>query len=98
MLVKIHESYRKVIAICDAELLGKKFEDEEKQIEILEPFYGGEKMHENAVIELMKDAMKDDATFNLVGKKTISAALKAGIIEKEGIIKISDIPHALVLL
>ena len=98
MLVKIHESYRKVIAICDAELLGKKFEQGNMQLLVEEQFFGGEKMHEKKVVELMKDAMKDDATFNLVGRRTIATALKAGIIEKEGILKIKDVPHALVLL
>ena len=98
MLVKIHESYRKVIAICDSELLGKRFEEENRQLHVEEPFFGGTRMAEHKVIELMKDAMKDDETFNLVGEKTITADLKAKIIDKEGILEVRGIPLALVLL
>ena len=98
MLVKVHESYRKIIEICDSELLWQKFKEGNRQFEVFEPFFGGQKMSESGIIELMKDPMKDDATFNLVGKKTIAAALKAKIIEKEGIMEINDVPIALVLL
>ena len=48
-------------------------------------------------MEIMKSNAYDDATFNIVGKESVNAALKAGIIEKEGIIKIKGIPHAMSL-
>jgi len=98
MLVKIHESYRKVVAICDAKLLGKKFEEGQMQLEIKEQFYGGEKKTEAEVLRIIRDLSAEDATFNIVGEKAIRTALKAGIIESSGVIKIDGIPHALVLL
>ena len=98
MLVKIHESYRKIIAVCDAELLGKRFEQDNMQIDVYEEFYGGDKKTKEEVIELLRDAAKEDSTFNLVGEKSVNAAIKAGIIGKEGIIKIQGIPHALGLI
>lgn len=98
MLVKIHDSYRKIIAVCDSELLGKRFEEGNMQIEVSEVFYGGEEKEEEEVIELLQDLYKDDATFNLVGQKSVNTAIKAGIISKEGVIRIQGIPHALELL
>ena len=98
MLVKIHESYRKVVAICDAELLGKKFEEGLMQIEIKEQFYAGEKKTEAEVLRIICDFAAEDATFNIVGEKAVRTALKAGVIENSGVIKILGIPHALVLL
>lgn len=98
MLVKIHDSYRKIIAICDSELLGKRFEEGNMQIEVSEVFYGGEEKEEEEVVELLQDLYKEDATFNLVGQKSVNAAIKAGIISKEGVIRIQRIPHALGLL
>lgn len=95
MLVKTHESYRKIVAICDSELLGQKFEEGNMQLDIYEAFYGGEEKSEKEVIELLKDAATEDATFNLVGKQSVNAALKAGIVSEEGIIKVQGIPHAL---
>lgn len=98
MLIKIHESYRKIVAICDAELLGKKFEKGVFQLEVKKEFYGGEKKTEKEVIEIMKIFSTEDATFNIVGHKATNSALKAGIISEKGILKIQDVPYALVLL
>lgn len=98
MLVKIHGSYRKIVAVCDAELLGKKFEKGVLQLEVKKEFYSGEKKTEKEVIEIMKALSTEDATFNIVGRKAINSALKAGIISEKGIIKVQSVPHALVLL
>lgn len=98
MLVKIHSSYRQVVAICDSELLGKTYEEGDKVLELRENFYDGELHNEQEVIEIMKAYAAEDATFNIAGKKATDAALKAGIISKAGIKKVQDIPFALVLL
>lgn len=98
MFVNIIKSYRDVVAVCDKELIGKKFENEEFQLDIKENFFSGEPHSEKEVIEIMKDMMKEDATFNLVGEKSVNAGLKAGIINEEGIKEIRGIPFALVLL
>lgn len=97
MLIKIHKSYRDAIAICDSELLGKKFAHGKMQLEVGK-FFEGEEKTEEEISEIMKDISKEDATFNIVGKQAVQVALKAGIIDKEGIIKIQGVPFALVLL
>jgi hypothetical protein len=98
MYLKIHESYRKVAALSDSDLMGKRFEEGKRQLDIRENFYKGDLMEEKQIIETLKDLALDDATFNIVGKKSINAAIKAGIITKEMIGKVQDIPFALVLL
>jgi len=98
MFVNLIKSYRDVVAICDSELIGKVFEENNFQIDIKESFYKGEEMEEEKVIELMRNMVKEDATFNIVGEESINTALKAGIICEEGIKKIGEIPFALVLL
>ncbi len=98
MLLKIHKSYRGVVAVCDSELLGKKFEEGQKILEVRESFYNGEEIKEKKMIELMSDLAKEDATFNIIGKNSVNAALKAGIISKKGIKKVQGVPFALVLL
>ena len=98
--IKIHEAYRKIVSAADASLIGQKFIDEKSnlQLDIKESFYGGESVEEPKAIRIMKAEASDDATFNIVGEQSIQAALKAGIIEKSGIMKIKGIPHALGLL
>ena len=98
LFVKIHSSYRKILAVCDAELLGKRFEQGKMQLEVCKEFYCGELKSEKEVIKLLQEAEKEDATFNLVGNKAISAGIKAGIINKEGVLRIEGVPHALSLL
>ena len=42
MLVRIIKSYKNIVAVCDSELLGKKFESGKFQLDIKESFYKGE--------------------------------------------------------
>ena len=98
MFVKIHHSYREVVAICDSELLGKYFEEGEYQLDLKESFYKGDETSEEETLKLIKNFSKEDATFNIVGEKSIQLALKAEIIKEEGIKKIDNIPYALVLM
>lgn len=98
MQIKIHESYRKVVALADSELIGKTFEEGKKQLSITENFYKGEEVEEERAIEMLKSLAVDDATFNIAGKNSIEAAIKAEIISEDSIGKVQDIPFALVLL
>ena len=98
MLVKIHKSYRNVVAICDSDLLGKKFEQGNLQIDLSGSFFEGEEKTSEETLEIIQDLAIEDSTFNIVGEKSVRLALKAGIIEEKGIKKIKDIPVALSLL
>jgi len=98
MLVKIHEAYRKIIAVCDEELLGKKFTQGKMQLDVKESFYNGESMNEDDLVLMLQEADRDDSTFNFVGEKSVKAGIKANVINKKGVIKVQGIPHALGLL
>lgn len=98
MYVKLHKSYRAVVAICDSDLIGKKFEEGIKQLDIRENFYKGEEMSYKETIELMRREYKEDSTFNIVGKESVKAAEEAGLINKKFVKKIKGIPYVLVLV
>ena len=98
MIVKIHKTYREVVAICDSKLLGKRFEEGRFQLDIKESFFKGEEKSKEEVLEIMQYMVKEDATFNIVGEKAVKLALKAGIIKEEGVGKVQDIPFALTLM
>ena len=97
MFVNIIKAYREIVAICDSELLGKKFEEGRFQLDIKENFYKGKEANENEILEIMDKFSKKDATFNLVGQKSIELGLKAGIISQEEIGEIKGTPFALAL-
>jgi len=81
-----------IIAICDKEILGKKFEDKEKGIkfEVKESFYKGSKMKLEDTLELFEKA----SILNIVGVKIVEKAVRKGFIKPSGIIWIAGIPHA----
>ena len=81
-----------ILAVCDPELIGKKFENKHFKLDITERFYKGELLEENEVIRLIQNAK----SINIVGKNSIKLAIKTGIVGKENIIKIKNIPHAIV--
>ncbi len=96
MIVKEHRSIdgRVVVAFCDDELIGKRFEEGNLQLNLDSNFYkGGKKTKE----EVLKIFSKADIV-NIVGEKSIKLALKAKIISKGGIIRIKNIPYAQALL
>lgn len=98
MLVKIHKSYRNVVALADKELVGKKFEEGKMQLDLTTTFFKGEETTREKAIQILQNQMSKDATFNIVGKSSIETAKQAGIITDKNIAKIKGIPFALILI
>jgi len=84
---------RIIIAICDENIIGKKFVDGEYILEVSERFYKGERKSE----EELKKILESYENVNLAGKKTIEFALKLKVINEESVIKIKGIPHAQII-
>ena len=100
MYLKIHESSgKKVIAFCDKELLGKRFEQGQLQLEVHKDFYEGSKADENEIVNLLEklNKKKEDFSFNVVGSKAVKLIIKLKLVDKNNILLIDKIPHALVL-
>jgi len=98
MYIKIHQSYRIVVALCDDDILGKTFKEGKRVLFLRETFYNGEHVEHDQAVEMLQTQAQEDATFNIAGEESVKAALEAGIITKEGIGHIEKIPYALVLL
>jgi len=101
MLIKVHKSYRYVIAICDSELLGKTYEEGKRILDIRQSFYGGEgadEVDEEKLLELLDFWSKEDATFIISGEKSTQTAIKSEIITQDAIKTIQGIPFTLLLL
>ena len=91
MIVKVHRTPdgRKVVAICDSELIGKKIEERKLQLDLSSDFYKGEEMSEEKVGEMIKSS----CVLNVVGEKSIGFLLGLCVIDKSNIIKIKGVPH-----
>ena len=95
MYIKVHttgERYgnRYVVAVCDEDLIGKRLKDDKYDITVSERFYKGDKISEEKLIIILKEAIN----VNLIGEKSIEAGIKAGVIKKENVVKIKGVPHA----
>lgn len=92
MIVKQHKTKdgRIILAVCDSELIGKKFEQGKIQIDLTTDFYKGEEKTESEIILMMQKAY----ILNLVGKNSVRLALKQKFVDETHILRIKGIPHA----
>ena len=92
MIVKVQQNPQKktVVAACDSELLGKKFEEGTHQLDLTSDFYKGRETNDLEAGDLIRNA---DAV-NLVGEKAVGLGVQEGVIEPEHVKKIKGIPYA----
>lgn len=79
-----------LLAICDAELLGKRLRDGRIVFEVREDFYKGLKISVEEAIDLVGQS----TMVNMVGRHIVRRALERGLIHPEAILEISGVPHA----
>jgi hypothetical protein len=97
MFVKIHQSYRTVVAVCDRDLIGKKLEDGKRQLDVSERFFKDQTVSEAELETLLQRYFREDSTFNIVGHTAVTTALKAGIVDTTAVMTLQGIPFVLIL-
>ncbi len=98
ILLKVHKSYRWVVAVCDEEVFGQKLTDGKRVLDLSGEFFKGDAMDDEEVRAEISRCNDEDATFNFVGKKSVKIAKELGIINDESVVNIDEVPFALVLL
>ena len=98
IVVSVHESYRPVVAVCDAELVGRKLEEGIRALDLSGPFFEGTHKSADEARAMVVQANRDDATFNFVGERSVNIAKSLGLVSESGAIEIDGVPFALVLL
>ncbi len=97
MLFKVHRATRLAVALCDSNLIGKRFEEGKRQLDLTGKFFQGEEKTEEETAELLDFYKKEDACFNIVGEESCKIALEQGLISEEGISRVNGVPFSLVL-
>ncbi len=92
MIVKEHitQGGKLILAICDSDIIGKKFEDGDKQLDLTSQFYNGAEMTEEEVLKLLPKACSMD----IVGKRSVEFAERYNLIDQTRVIYVKKIPHA----
>jgi len=92
--LKVHEvSGEVLVAVCDQEILGKKFASGRLQIEVNEKFYKGVLAKEEEVFSAL-----DKATIaNIVGNNIVEHAIKNSLVKQENVLNIGGVRHAQII-
>ncbi|HDL02292.1 MAG TPA: DUF424 family protein [Candidatus Pacearchaeota archaeon] len=114
ILIRVHESYRWVVAVCDTDVFGRKLVDSgvgsrqsavegqegesRRVLDVSGDFFKGEEFNEIEARGEIVRCANEDATFNFVGKDSVELAKELGIVKDEGVMEIEGVPVALVLL
>ncbi|MFH0808350.1 MAG: DUF424 domain-containing protein [archaeon] len=98
IIVKVHESYRWVVAVCDEDVFGRKLVDGKRILDVSGAFFDGKVMSLEEARDEIERCAYEDATFNFVGKESVGLAKDLGIVKGEGVIEIDSVPFGLVLM
>lgn len=82
-----------LLAVCDAEILGKTLREGKIVFCIKEEFYKGAKV----TIEEAVTMIANSTIVNLVGRNIVRKAIESGYVHPEAVLNIEGVPHAQIL-
>lgn len=89
--VKVYRVQREVmVAACDENICGKKFEEGNLILDVCKEFYRGELLHADEALSILRSA----TIANLVGKDIVAHGIKAGMVDSKNVLKVKGVPHA----
>ena len=98
ILLRVHESYRWVVAVCDADVFGRKLVDGKRVLDVSGAFFNGKIMNQDEAREEIIRCAKEYATFNFVGKDSVRLAKELELVLDGGVVEIDGVPFGLVLM
>ncbi len=95
ILAKVHKSDdRIVLALCDSDLFGKRFTEEQKQLDLTSEFFRGEPVENDFLEQLVHGA----SCILAIGKEAIAALVGMGVLQEKETKAIAGIPYAHLVL
>jgi len=79
-----------LLAICDAEILGKTLREGKIVFNVKEEFYKGAKV----TVEEALAMIENSTIVNMIGKNVVQRAVEKGYVHPEAILNIEGVPHA----
>lgn len=97
MIVKIHNfPSGTVLTITDSDLIGQRFEEGKRQLDLTSSFYSGEEKSESEIKKLLKD--EKIGFIHFTGEKSLALGIKEGLVDPKKVVRIKNIPHAQVFI
>lgn len=92
LLLKVHPSPEgNLVAVCDKEILGKRFEDGKVVLDVKKDFFGGKAASKKALSE----ALIGCYSATIFGNEAVEVALKCKAISEGGVKSVSGVKYAL---
>ena len=92
--VKVTNTGRqRLVAACDADLLGKTLKFGKINFQVRREFYKGSLVNVSEAIAIIKSA----PNINLIGNIIVDKALKEGLVHPQAILDISGVPHTQII-
>ena len=79
-----------VISICDADIMGKTFEEGNRILDLSSDYYIGDLKSESELNNLIKGS----CNLNFIGENSVNFGIKNELIEEQNILRVQKIPHA----
>jgi len=82
-----------LVAVCDTDILGERFEGEDVSLTVSEEFYDGEPADPDTVTASLARC----STANLVGETAVGLAIEEGFVDEENVMDLDGTRHAQLL-
>jgi len=79
-----------LLAMCDAEIIGKTLRKGKMVFHVKEEFYKGTKVR----IEEAVDLIANSTIVNMIGNNVVQKAIEKGHVHPEAVLTIDGVPHA----
>jgi hypothetical protein len=79
-----------LLAICDAEILGKTLREGKMVFHVKEEFYKGARVSIEEAIAIVENS----TIVNMIGKNVVQRAIEKGYVHPEAVLTLEGIPHA----
>jgi hypothetical protein len=79
-----------LVAACDAEIVGRVFEEDDLSLTIEEDFYCGECMP----VRDCSNRLIEATILNLVGENVVAKAIELGLVHADNVLRIGGTVHA----
>ena len=79
-----------LLAICDAEILGRTLCEGKIVFRVKEDFYKGAKVNVEEAVSMIQNS----TIVNMIGKNVVKKAIQRGYVHPEAVLSIEGVPHA----
>ncbi|MBI2972119.1 MAG: DUF424 family protein [Candidatus Aenigmarchaeota archaeon] len=83
-----------LLAIADADIIGKTFAGEGMQLEVAPEFYAGQVCTTEDVAGLVRSA----TIVNAAGERVVELLVREGMVSKDMVLRVGNVPHAQIIM